>query len=403
MLKLALRNVFRHGIRTAVTLMAVMFGVAGLIVSGGFVQDIFLQLGEAVIHSQSGHLQISMRGFQAEGTRKPTQYLIEAPERLKGRVAHMPGVADAMARMSFTGLLNNGRSDLAVVGEGVEPAHESRLGTYMKIVAGRALEPRDRNGVMLGSGVAHALKLTPGDRATLVVSTPEGAANTMDLEVVGVFQTFSKDFDARAVRISLAAAQEAMDTRGANVIVVTLGHTENTAAVADLLRAQLASEGLELATWQELNDFYAKTVDLYDQQFAVLRIIILVMVLLSAANSINMSVFERVAEFGTMRALGNRSRTVFGLVATESLLLGLTGAALGMIVGVVLAAAISAIGIPMPPPPNADLGYTAHIQVSPGVVFTSFAVGCLATACAGIIAALRVARIPVVDALRQGV
>ena len=67
--------------------------------------------------------------------------------------------------------------------------------------------------------------------------------------------------------------------------------------------------GLEVKTWLELNDFYAKTVKMYDVQFGVLRIIILLMVLLSVVNSVNMSVFERVGEFGTMMALGNRSRT----------------------------------------------------------------------------------------------
>ena len=48
------------------------------------------------------------------------------------------------------------------------------------------------------------------------------------------------------------------------------------------------------------------TVELYGRQFGVLRVIILIMVLLAVANTINMSTFERVGEFGTMRALGNR-------------------------------------------------------------------------------------------------
>jgi putative ABC transport system permease protein len=46
------------------------------------------------------------------------------------------------------------------------------------------------------------MHLAPGDQATLVVSTLDGATNTLDIEVVGVFQSFSKDFDARSVRIS---------------------------------------------------------------------------------------------------------------------------------------------------------------------------------------------------------
>ncbi|NUQ01866.1 MAG: ABC transporter permease, partial [Armatimonadetes bacterium] len=47
--KLALRNIFRQRIRSVVTLVAIVFGVTGLILSGGFVKDIFVQLGEAII------------------------------------------------------------------------------------------------------------------------------------------------------------------------------------------------------------------------------------------------------------------------------------------------------------------------------------------------------------------
>src|SRR5436190_14201067 len=135
MLRLALRNVFRHKFRTAITLAAIAFGVIGLILSGGFVHDIFFKLGEAVIHSQSGHLQIARAGFFDEGSRKPDRYLINGVGSLKARVASLPGVNDVMARVSFSGLLNNGRSDLAIVGEGLEPDGEARLGTYMTIVA----------------------------------------------------------------------------------------------------------------------------------------------------------------------------------------------------------------------------------------------------------------------------
>ena len=65
------------------------------------------------------------------------------------------------------------------------------------------------------------------------------------------------------------------------------------------------------------------------RQFGVLQFIILLMVLLSVANSVNMSLFERQGEFGTMQALGNRRKDVVRLVITESILLGLAGAALG--------------------------------------------------------------------------
>jgi len=401
--RLAARNVLRQRARTAMTLAAIAFGVIGLILSGGFVQDIFVQLGEAVIHSQSGHLQVAKAGFAEKGARRPDQYLIAQPDALRAQLAAERGVIDVMGRISFSGLLNNGRSDLSIVGEGIEPEREARNGTYLFISAGRQLEDGDRFGALLGRGVAQALNLAPGDRATLVVSTRDGATNTLDLEVVGVFQTFSKDYDARAVKIALPAAQELLDTQGVNVLVVALARTRDTMRTATALRSRISSQGFEVSTWEELNDFYDKTVKLYDRQFGALRLIILAMVLLSVTNTVNMTIFERVGEFGTMRALGNRGASVFALVLAESAVLGVAGAALGTVLGVLLALSISAIGIPMPPPPNADIGYTAEIQLVPPVIASAFGIGVIATVLAAILPALRVARTDVVEALRQNV
>ncbi len=361
MFKLALRNVFRQKSHTAMTLAAIIGGVAGLILAGGWVNDIFVELSEALIHSQSGHLQVYKKGFFAEGTRAPEKYLIEAPHAAKQRIAAEPDVANVMARLNFSGLLNNGRSDLPIIGEGVEAGQEAVLGSSVSIIAGRQLDDKDAFGVILGHGVAQGLKLKPGDHVTLLANALEGALNSIDLEVIGVFQSFSNDYDARAVKIPLAAAQELLGTGGVNALVISLNKTEDTDRVAARLKEQLGALDLEVKTWVELNDFYEKTVELYKGQFGVLQLIILVMVLLSVANSVNMSIFERTGEFGTMMAFGNRSSQVFRLIVVESVLLGVIGSCFGLALGVALALAISAVGIPMPPPPNANRGlYGSH-------------------------------------------
>lgn len=403
MWKLALRNVLRHKARSAFTLLAIGAGVVGLVLSGGFVQDIYVQLGEMLIHSQSGHVQVSRSGYQEQGARSPEKYLLEDVEPLRQTITALPQVDDVMGRVFFSGLLNNGRSDLPIIGEGVEPDGESRLGSSLRITAGRQLEDTDTGGILIGHGLARALQLKPGDRAVLLLNTAGGAINTLDVDVVGVFQSFSKDYDARAVRIPLATAQDLLATGGVNTLVISLKHTQDTDAVQRVLREQLAGQDLEVKTWHELNDFYAKTVTLYEVQFGALRLIILLMVLLSVANSVNTSVFERVAEFGTMMALGNRSRVVFRLILAENCLLGLAGAGLGVVLGVILALTISAIGIPMPPPPNSDLPYTGQIRLVPSVVAGAFVVGFLATVGAALMPALKVRRLPIVDALRQAV
>lgn len=383
------------------TLAAIVFGVSGLVLSGGFVQDIFIQLGEAIIHSQTGHVQVFKKDFLEKGTRQPDKFLIRDPGTLAAEIAALPAVKAVSSRLSFSGMLNNGRRDLGIVGEGIEPAKEAELGTFVTITAGRQLADSDTFGMVIGQGVAHSLNLKPGDQVTLVMNTSEGALNTLDFEIVGVFQSFSKDFDARAVRISLPSAQELLLNDGANLLVVNLHRTEDTDSVQNAVHAMLGDD-LDARNWRQLSDFYDKTLQLYDRQFAVLQLIILLMVLLSVANAVNMTAFERLGEFGTLQALGNRRTQVFGLILLENACLGLIGASAGVVLGVALALLVSAIGIPMPPPPNANVGYTAFIRIDSATLVSAFLIGLGATVIAAIFPAHRVSRTPVVDALRQG-
>jgi putative ABC transport system permease protein len=403
MFKLALRNILRQKSRTAMTLAAIVFGVAGLILTGGFVADVLTQLGEATIHSQLGHVQVFREGFYEKGSRSPEKYIIEDADQIARFAAKMPEADTVLQRIRFTGLLNNGKADWAIMGEGVEPDKENHLGTFVRITAGRQLKDEDTSGVLIGDGVAKALALKPGDAVTLIMNTADGALNTTELNVVGVFQSFSKDFDTRAVRIPIDAARSLVSREGANSIVLLLHRTADTALVKNLLIPRLQSLGFDIRDWVELSDFYAKTVELYRTQFGVLQWIVLIMVLLSVFNTVNMSVFERVGEFGTLMALGNTRGYVFRLVMVENVMLGLFGAVVGVALGIAVALAITEVGIPMPPPPNSNVAYTASIRVLPDTVMLAFFVGVGATLAAALLPARRVSRTPIVDALRYNI
>lgn len=382
------------------TLFAVALGVAVLILIGGFVQDIFIQLRDATIHSRIGFLQVYRTGYYEHGRRDPDAYWIEHPDQLIEKLTNVPHVVDIMKRVGFAALLNNGRADQPIVGEGVEPGKEAQLGTYLSIIQGRQLTDRDEYGILLGEGVAKALELEPGDYSTVLTNTALGTMNSLEFQVVGIFRTYSKDFDARAVRVRLQAAHELLDTRSVHGLVFSLDRAESTNLVAEQVRNRLTSV-YDVKTWVQLDDFYPKTVNLYRRQFAVLNVIVLGIVLLGVANAVTMSIYERVGEFGTLMALGDRGRDIFKLIMVENALLGLFGALSGVVLGCALASGISAIGIPMPPPPNANSGYTAYIRIVPSVVATAFIIGLAATVLAALLPARSASRTHVAEALRQ--
>jgi len=405
-LRLAARNTLRHRGRSGLTLLAIAAGVAALVLAGGFIKDTVVELGESMIRSQSGHLQVSRQAWRPGSGSLAEEARIENPAALRAQLVLPPGVREVMFRTTFEGLLGNGRVDWAVVAEGIEPAPEARLGTYIELVAGRQLVAGDEYAAVLGAGVAEALAVAVGDWVTLTTTTAAGAVNLLEFEVVGVFRSFSKDYDARAVRVPLPAAQRLLDSPGVHVAVLHLAETAATDRVAAALRDRLGDSpgnGWRVRDWRELNPFYRQTVQLYRQQFGFLVVVILLAVLLSVGNAVNMGVHERAAEFGTLRACGSRGALVRNLVLAESAMLGLAGGLLGVALGNGLALAISAVGIPMPPPPNSDIAYVALVRLSLPVSALAALTGFLAPVLAAVGPARRAARRDIADALRQAV
>ena len=403
LIQLALRNIGRQRSRALLTLASIWLGIVSLILAAGFVDDILFQLREATIHSQLGHFQVHAPGHVDSGHRDPLAHTLFHPQDAIAKLREIRGVATVAARLSFAGSLSNGRAQLPVIVEGVEPEAEASIGSALSIVAGKPLESTSGPAAIVGEGVARALRLAPGDPLTLLVSTRDGALNTLDVPLAGVFRSPFKDYDARVVRIKLHDAQELVGRNSVNALAVLLNSRASTDDAITAARSALPSGKYDIRAWWQLADFYQATVALYRRQFLVLQSIVALMVLLGVANSINMSLHERQAEFGTTRALGYGPNAVFRQIVTESALLGVAAAILGVVLGAALAVAISAIGINMPPPPNSEVGYTATIRLSAWNFALAAGTGIVASVAGAILPALRLARMPIVDALRRAV
>ena len=403
MLKLAFRNIFRNRLRTALTLLVIAIGVASIILSGGFVQDVFVQLRETTIHSQIGHMQVFREGYREFGRRDPARYVITRPQEVRKALAAVPQVKEVLERVNFSGLASTGHAELPILGEGVEPDKEARLGTALTVVAGRQMRDGDTQGAMIGEGIANALGLKPGDFLTLIISSPEGALNTLEYEITGIFRTFSKEYDERAVRIPLVSAKELILNESAHSIAVLLENTAATAAALEAASTKLVPLGYEVKPWHELADFYSKTEALYKRQFGALQLIILVMLVLGVSSTINMVIHERTGEFGTLQAVGIRKREIFRMIVLENLLLGLVGSLVGVATGVALAWALTAVGIPMPPPPGSNTGYVAAIRIVGSVLALAAATGMLAAVLASLLPARRATQISIIQALRHNI
>lgn len=397
---LAGRNLRRNSQRTLVAVLTVASGIIAFLLAGGFIAWIFQDMREATIRSQLGHIQIVRPGYFEKGIADPYAFLLPADSAEQKLVERTAGVASVTPRLAFSGLASHGDVTLAFVGEGIDPERERPISSRILIQSGKDLEGPEQAAVLLGEGLAHSLGVKAGDAIVLLATAANGSPNAIEISVAGTFATISKEYDDVALRLPIALARKLMRVQGATSWVVLLDRTEDTPAAVASLRGQLPAAGFELVPWTALADFYNKTVVLFSKQVSVVKFIIGLIIVLTISNTQTMSVLERTREIGTSLAIGQRRRVVLRMFLAEGVLIGALGGVAGIVLGYLLAALISFVGIPMPPPPGMAHGYIGQILISPALAGEALVLALLTTLLASLMPAWKASRMNIVDALR---
>jgi len=393
----------RQPVRSAISLTAIVFGVVSLLLSGGFIEWIFFAMRESTVQSRLGHIQVARAGYFAKGQADPSPFMLgdEAPEL--SRIASSPELRVLTPRLTFGGLVSHGENTVSFIGEGVDPEKEEKVSRFLFIVQGKGLSSSDPKGVILGEGLAANLGVKVGDPIVLLINTTTGSINAVEAKVRGLFYTLSKQFDDAALRLPISLSRELLRTSGANIWIVLLDDTANTGRVLARLEKEFpkGSSAVEFKPWNELADFYNKTVALYSRQMLVLKMIIGLIIILSIANTMTMNVLERTGEIGTLMALGAKGKEIMRLFLTEGFILGLTGGLTGLLLGFVLARVISSHGIPMPPAPGMSRGFSGEIRLTWTLLANAFSIAVLTSLLASLYPAWKASRLQIVDALRH--
>jgi putative ABC transport system permease protein len=411
--RISWRNIFRNKRRTLLTLMILILGGTGLILVGGFFQDLLERLGMAYIYSQSGHLVVNKKGFYSHGQIDPSAYLLEDLNKVTGQIEQDPRVLYTAPRLFSEGMLSTENHSLAIIAMGVIPSREKRMintryfdgAPASSLVEGEYLSVEDPYGILVGEPLQKALGLKVGDSVSFITQQKEGAIDGADFHLRGVFRTSIKEIGERSIKVNLSALQSILKTPDqAHSILVILDETPNTPPVTEVLTAKLNSEGnnFELIPWYAQGNLHTQTKKFFSGIFRVVQVIISIIFFFSIANTINMALLERMKEYGTMMAMGNSRPTIFQMILMESCFLGLVGSAAGIALGSLLANVISQLGIPMPPPPlvveSVD-SMTIAALVTPRLLLESFSLTFLATLISSLLPAYRASHTRIIQAL----
>ncbi len=311
--KMAWRNVWRNKRRSTVTIAAMTLALFVEILYSGLVTGYLQGMQDDILDLEVGDMQVFAVGYLD----KPSIYTaIEAPETLMARLdeAGYP----SSPRLLAGGLAAAGDFSAGVSVRGVDVQRDARVTLIgRKVAQGAWLDPAHPSGVVMGRRLARALEVKPGDELVVIGQAADGSIANDLYTVRGVLMGIADGTDRSAIFMNAEAFRELMLFPQA-VHQLIVRRPEGVELAAAAATVQEIAAGLEVSTWKELMPVVASMLESTQSMILVIFFIIYVAVGILILNAMLMAVFERIREFGVLKALGSGPLLVVQLILAES-------------------------------------------------------------------------------------
>lgn len=406
-IRIAARSIRAHRLRSGLTVLGMVIGIASVIVFATFGASVQAEVVGSVGSTNANNVFVvpaetdegGPGGLGATGRPLFTQVDVDRLRGIDGVRAVIPQGIVPLSSAAVDNQTVSQRGAIATVPAAFDEA---------SLVAGRGFEPGSQE-VVLNQAAARsfAANVTVGDRMRLTLASGE----TRNVTVVGIVSgtrgDFTSSFGGDDPRLYLPADPFYTTTVRSPSLDADVAAYPQVTVVADPRRvsevkrsvddymqtesdaARLLPEGIEIRV-QTGGDIVAEIEELIGQitRFVTgIAVISLVVAAIGIANITLVSVTERTKEIGIMKAVGATNRDTMQLFLTESVLLGTTGAVLGVPVGLAVAWGATRF---------ADVAFTPAVDWMIFAVVVGVGVGIVA----GLYPAWRAARVDPIDALR---
>jgi putative ABC transport system permease protein len=342
--QMAWRNVWRHRRRSLLTVLTIALGLAFNILMRAIGDGFHEQMVDNSVRAQIGHIEIHRAGYQSDPALSKT---LPDPGAVRAALRAVPHIRGSSLRVLGDGLASTAENSAGVAVIGIDPrAEESVTTIHRAVVDGKYPDSDKGRWILFGEKLARTLGARLDDKIVLLVQAADGTMQAQLFRVCGLFRSGSPDLDRSVVFIGRADAQSLFAIgNGVNEAALLLDSSAAVDATVGTLKERLAGQPVEILPWYVVEPFLRQFIELDDAFFYIIVAILFVVISVGIINTIMMSVFERVHEFGVMMALGVKPWQVIRLVLQESAALSVVGVAAGVLIGSALSALFAHIGL----------------------------------------------------------
>ncbi len=324
-----------------VSLIGIMLGVATLIVvmsvMGGF-HDTLLNR----IVGMNGHVVV----YHQDGAITDYDFLID--KMRQNRVVAAAATSIVPIAEGQVMVTANGHNAGAMV-RGIRMADLAAKTANGTRIYGKKLDTIKDGELVAGNSLTRNLRVTMGDRVSLIsanggTATPFGTMpRIMAYPVMASFFMGMYEYDAGYIFMPLETAQKYLNLNDAVThIDIFLKDPENTHAVAESL-SHLLPDGFVVRDWRDLNRGFVGALQVESNVMFLILMLIVIVAAFNIVSSLVMLVKDKSKDIAVLRTFGVSRRSMMRIFILTGTSIGVIGAGIGTLLGVVVAIYIEPI------------------------------------------------------------
>jgi len=313
---IASRNTGRDLQRTLVTTLSMAFACFIMIFFSSLMEGILQGSERQVVEMNMGDIQVHQKGYLDDpdiyATINDTQTILNTIEQQGFYAA---------PRLYAYGLLAANVASAGVQMRGINLDREHLVTKlYQHVEAGTWLDQAKPTSVVLGKKLAATLGVSIGDELIFIGQSTDGFMANEVYHVLGILKSVSDGIDRSGV-FMLEESFRALMAMPKGVHEIVIARTNRTTELnAETEHLQQLLPEYEVKNWQQIMPVIAKMLEGADAQMIIMLLITYVAVATIILNAMLMTVFERMHEFGIMKAVGVSPWQIVKLIYAETLI-----------------------------------------------------------------------------------
>lgn len=345
-LKLAWRNLFRNIRRTLLTCVLIASALIVMILVDGLMIGMVDEMVGGITHTLEGEAQVNRKGFRDN---YEVEYVIESPDSVIDKLARADSVAGYAPRIIVGGMIASPYNTTGGLIYGIDSDKELKVSRIAEAVyEGSYLTGKDRE-ILLGKEMAELLEVNLGDRIIITAATVDTNEITQELfRVSGLVEFGPDEMDESLAFINLGQAQRflGMENRLHQIAIRFINPEDGKNRELPILKA-LSTDETEALGWLDLQPSIGAMIEMSNYSTSIVGTILFLLTSLGVINSMFMSIYERIYEFGVAKAIGTTPFQIVQLVLIEAFLLALLSCLFGLLAAWFLSNYFQENGVPI--------------------------------------------------------